>query len=129
MIQLAAIEPMVPQLATPQPPAATPAPRTPPTMEWVVDTGAPEAVAILSQMAPASSAASISQTKTSELATALGAMMPPRMVDTTSPPAISAPAASKMAAMTRAPPRLRAREPTAGPTLLATSLAPMFKAM
>src|SRR3546814_2321981 len=43
--QLAAMLVMVPQLATSQPAAATPAPSTPPTMEWVVDTGAPIQVA------------------------------------------------------------------------------------
>jgi hypothetical protein len=51
------------------------------------------------------------------------------IVDTTSPPARIAPAASKIAAMTSAPIMVSAREPTAGPTLLATSLAPMLRAM
>jgi len=41
MTQLAAILPMVGQLTAPNPVAAIPAPMTPPTMEWVVDTGAP----------------------------------------------------------------------------------------
>src|SRR3546814_12355047 len=55
--QLAAMLVMVPQLATSQPAAATPAPSTPPTMEWVVDTGAPIQVARFNQRAPASRAA------------------------------------------------------------------------
>lgn len=40
MTQLAAIVPILGQFAIPIPPAAMPAPSTPPTMEWVVDTGA-----------------------------------------------------------------------------------------
>jgi len=111
------------------PPAAMPAPSTPPTMEWVVETGAPAAVAILSQSAPASRAAVISQMKTLVSATASGLMIPLLMVLTTSPPAMMASAASKMAAMKIAPVRVRALEPTAGPMLLATSLAPMLSAM
>jgi hypothetical protein len=55
--------------------------------------------------------------------------MPLEMVVTTSPPAISAPAASNTAAITKAPAIVSAFDPTAGPTLLATSLAPMFMAM
>ena len=106
-----------------------PAPSTAPTIECVVDTGAPTAVARLSQSAPASSAASMIHTKVSESLIRSGLMMPLRMVPTTSPPAISAPAASKTAAMTSAPASVNALEPTAGPTLLATSLAPMFIAM
>ena len=51
------------------------------------------------------------------------------IVVTTSPPAISAPEVSKIAAMINAPVRVRARDPTAGPTLLATSLAPMLSAI
>ena len=39
--QLATIVPTLPQSAIPQPPAAIPAPSTPPTMEWVVETGSP----------------------------------------------------------------------------------------
>ena len=51
--QLEVILPIDPQLATPQPPAAMPAPKTPPTIEWVVDTGAPTYVAKFSHSAPA----------------------------------------------------------------------------
>ncbi len=55
--------------------------------------------------------------------------MPFLMVCTTSPPAIKAPPPSKTAAMTIAPPIVSAFDPTAGPTLLATSFAPMFIAI
>ncbi|MPN36683.1 hypothetical protein SDC9_184193 [bioreactor metagenome] len=127
--QLAAMLLIVPQLAAFMPPAAMPAPRTAPTMEWVVDTGAPMAVAKFSHKAPASNEAVISQMKRLLSRMASGLMMPPRIVATTSPPAIRAPAISKMAAMTMAPVMVMACEPTAGPTLLATSLAPMFIAM
>ncbi len=98
-------------------------------IEWVVDTGAPKAVAMFSHTAAASNAAVISQMKRSGSVTASGRMMPFWMVETTSPPAISAPAASNTAAMISAPTIDSAFEPTAGPTLLATSLAPMFIAM
>ena len=47
----------------------------------------------------------------------------------TSPPAIIAPAASKTAAISSAPIKVMAFEPTAGPTLLATSLAPILSAI
>ena len=40
--QLAAILPMVPQFTAAVPVAAIPAPSTPPTMAWVVETGAPQ---------------------------------------------------------------------------------------
>ena len=60
---------------------------------------------------------------------ALGSMMPPLMVPTTSPPATMAPSASKTAATQMAQPMVMAPEPTAGPMLLATSFAPMFMAM
>ena len=120
---------IVAQLTMLMPAAATPAPSTAPTIECVVDTGAPTAVAMFNHSAAASKAASISQMKVSVSSISSGRMMPLRMVLTTSPPAMNAPAASQTAAMTSAPTRLRAREPTAGPTLLATSLAPMFIAM
>jgi hypothetical protein len=61
--------------------------------------------------------------------TRLGSMMPFLIVETTSPPAMIAPAASNTAAMTSAPKRVSARAPTAGPTLFATSLAPMLSAI
>jgi hypothetical protein len=127
--QLATIPLSVPQLAACVPPAAMPAPSTAPMIECVVDTGAPDAVATLSQIAPASKAAVITQMKRSVSAIAAGSMIPFCTVATTSPPAIKAPAISKTAAMMIAPVIEIAREPTAGPTLLATSLAPMFIAM
>ena len=121
--------PIFPQLAMPIPPAAIPAPSTPPTIECVVETGAPRAVAMFSQMAPASNAAIISHIKVSVSVICAGSMMPFLIVLTTSPPASNAPDASKIAAIMMAPVSVNAFEPTAGPTLLATSLAPMFIAM
>ena len=44
--QEATMLPTFDQWTTPSPPAATPKPTTPPTMECVVDTGRPVAVAI-----------------------------------------------------------------------------------
>ena len=127
--QLAAIRPMVGQFTAQMPAAAMPAPITPPTMECVVETGAPIQVARFSHKADASSAAIIAQTKSRPSPSASGATIPPEMVLTTSPPAISAPAVSQIAAMISAPPMVSAFAPTAGPMLLATSLAPMFSAM
>ena len=74
-------------------------------------------------------AAIIAHTNVLVSGTMAGSMMPFLMVETTSPPAISAPALSNTAAIMSAPISDSAREPTAGPTLLATSLAPMFSAM
>src|SRR6056297_1530956 len=127
--QLAAMALMVGQLTAPKPAAAMPAPMTPPTTEWVVETGAPTHVARLTQSAADMSAAIIAQMKTSAEAIVVGAMIPLEMVETTSPPASSAPALSKIAAMAMAPPSVSALAPTAGPMLLATSLAPMLSAM
>ena len=127
--QLATILAMTAQSAMPQPPAAIPAPRTPPTMEWVVDTGAPIQVARFSHRAPARSAAVISHTKALTSSSLSAAIMPPLMVETTSPPAMMAPPASNTAAIRTAPPSDSAPDPTAGPTLLATSFAPILIAM
>src|SRR6056297_3788738 len=127
--QLAAILAMVGQFTAAKPAAAIPAPMTPPTTEWVVETGAPTLVARLTQSAAEISAASMAPTKMRASATLLGSIMPLEMVDTTSPPAKSAPADSQIAAITMAPPMVRALAPTAGPMLLATSLAPMLSAM
>ncbi len=121
--------PTVGQFTALNPAAAMPAPMTPPTMAWVVDTGAPIQVARLIHSAPANRAENIAQTKTPGWATASGATIPREMVDTTSPPASSAPAVSQIAAMIRALPMVMARAPTAGPILLATSFAPMFSAI
>ena len=127
--QLMTMAPMVSQFTRPQPPAAMPAPMTAPMMEWVVDTGAPTAVARLSQSAPASRAENMTQANSAGSLMAAGSMMPPLMVPTTSPPATMAPSASNTAATRMAQPMVMAPEPTAGPMLLATSLAPMFMAM
>ncbi len=56
-------------------------------------------------------------------------MIPFLIVETTLPPAIIAPPASKIAAMASAPAMVRAFDPTAGLTLLATSLAPILRAI
>ena len=72
-----------------------PAPITPPTMECVVETGAPTHVARLTQSAPARRAAIIAQMKVCVSATASGEIMPRDTVPTTSPPAIRAPAVSQ----------------------------------
>ena len=127
--QLAAICPIFAQSTIAKPLAAMPEPIMAPTIECVVETGAPTAVAMFSHKAAANNAAIINQTKVSESGIKLGSIMPLRMVPTTSPPAINAPAASKIAAMTNAPTSVKALEPTAGPTLLATSFAPIFIAI
>ena len=127
--QLAAILVIVGQFTAAKPAAAMPAPITPPTTEWVVDTGAPTHVARFTQRAADKSAASIAQINTWAVGRLSGAMMPLAMVLTTSPPAISAPALSNTTAIAIALPIDRAPAPTAGPMLLATSLAPMFSAM
>ena len=56
-------------------------------------------------------------------------IIPFLIVLTTSPPAINAPPPSKIAAITIAPPIVSAFDPTAGPTLFATSFAPIFMAI
>ncbi len=101
--QLAAICPIVGQFTAATPAAAIPAPITPPTMECVVDTGAPSQVARFSQSDAAISADIIAQMKICGSAIASGDTMPPEMVLTTSPPAISAPAVSKTAAIIKRP--------------------------
>src|SRR5690606_33523396 len=126
MIQLATMVPMVVQSTTPNPAALTAAPTTPPTTEWVVDTGAPKKVARLSHSAAANRADIMDHTNIMGVWNWSDDAMPLEMVWTTSPPAMMAPDASHRAAMTRAPLMVSARAPTAGPTLLATSLAPMF---
>src|SRR6056297_604535 len=127
--QLAAILAMVAQLTAAKPAAAIPAPMTPPTTEWVVETGAPTRVARLTQSAADRRAAIIAQMKMCASATLRGSMMSLEMVETTSPPASSAPALSQIAAITMAPPIESALAPTAGPMLLATSFAPILSAM
>ena len=58
-IQLAAIWPTAPQSTAEAPRPATEKPTMAPTMEWVVETGQPFMEAISSQVAAASSAASM----------------------------------------------------------------------
>ena len=95
-----------------------PAPITPPMMECAVETGAPTHVARFNHSAAAKSAAIIAQTKVSGSATASGDTISPEMVDTTSPPAISAPAAIPPAsAISGASPRLSAARRPAPATL------------
>ena len=62
--QLAAIPAIVPQLTAERPAAAMPAPMTPPTMECVVETGAPIQVARLIQRAEDTRAAIMAAVKT-----------------------------------------------------------------
>ncbi len=80
-----------------------PAPMTPPTTEWVVETGAPTHVARFTQSAEEISAAIIAQMNNCALAIPAGSMIPLEMVETTSPPANRAPALSHTAAMAMAP--------------------------
>ena len=127
--QLAAILLIVVQLTALKPAAAIPAPITPPTTECVVDTGAPTQVARLTHKAADKRAAIIAQIKTSADCIVVGAIMPFAIVETTSPPAMIAPALSKTAAIAIAPAMVNAFAPTAGPILFATSFAPMLSAM
>ena len=127
--QLAAIFAIVGQLITARPAAAAPPPMTPPTMEWVVETGALSAVARLIHRAAARRAHTIRSRKDSTLKDSSGLMIPFATVLTTSPPASSAPALSHTTAIVRAAPIERTPPPTAGPMLFATSLAPMLSAM
>ena len=129
MTQDAAIAPIVSQLTAAKPAAAIPAPITPPTTECVVETGAPTNVARFTHKAADKSAAIIAQMNVSGVPMLSGAIMPLAMVETTSPPAINAPADSKTTAIAMAPPIVSALAPTAGPILLATSFAPMFNAI
>ena len=129
MNQLAAIFAIVPQFTALKPAAATPAPITPPTTECVVETGAPIQVARLTHNAADNNAAIIAQIKVADDCIVLGSTIPFAMVETTSPPAIKAPALSNIIAIAMAPARVREFAPTAGPILLATSFAPMLMAM
>ena len=117
------------QFTASSPPPAMPAPSTPPTTACVVETGAPSQVDRFTHRAAAIIAQIITRTNPSEVAKPSGATMPPAMVSTTSPPASTAPRLSNTAAISSAPPMVSTLAPTAGPTLLATSLAPMLSAM
>ncbi len=112
-----------------KPEAAIPAPTTPPTMACVVETGAPRYVARWIHSAADSMAAVMTSTNSTTRIDSSGRKIRFDTVSTTSPPARMAPAASQIAAMTSALVMVSARLPTAGPMLLATSLAPTFSAM
>ena len=127
--QLATIPPSSSQFATPKPPAAIPAPKTPPTIACVVETGAPIAVAACSQIAPEIKAANINIINVLLSPIASIEIIPERTVSTTSPPAINAPEISQTAAIIIAPVIVNALEPTAGPILFATSFAPILNAI
>ena len=86
--QLMAMAPTWPQLteSTEMPTAAKPT--IAPTMEWVVETGQPRTLAIISQAPAANRADIIPYTSNSgESASSSGSIMPLRMVAVTSPPA------------------------------------------
>ncbi len=127
--QLAVIAAIDGQLTADSPAAATPPPATPPTIACVVDTGARMKVDRWIHRAAAISAATISRVSVAASSISPGSTIPAAIVSTTRPPAMSAPATSQTAAMASAPPMRITRAPTAGPTLLATSLAPMLSAM
>ena len=129
-IQLAAIRPILAHRMAPKPPPTKPKPTTAPTMEWVVETGIPRAVATWSQMAAASRAEVMPQRMRLGLgAKTAGSTMPFRTVSVTWEPTRTAPASSKTAAMITACFRVKAPDPTEVPMALARSLAPMFQAM
>ena len=105
----------------------------PPMMLWVVETGSPSLVAIVSQTAAAIIAAMNAYIRS--LANSLVTVsksterMPLRTVSVTASPAKNAPANSNTAATITACFNVNAREPTEVPIALATSLAPMFQAI
>src|SRR3546814_2590677 len=113
-IQLAAIAAMVVQLTSPKPATVMPAPRMPPTIECVVETGAFNRVARLIHRAAAKSALSIRSRNAVTLTSGPGEMMPLETVLTTSAPANSAPAASQTAAIRTAARTVSTLPPTAG---------------
>ena len=94
-----------------------------------METGAPRIVARFTHIAAAKRADIMAFIKILLSGTSFGSIIPFEIVETTSPPANKAPALSKTAAISSAANILMAFEPTAGPTLLATSLAPIFRAI
>ena len=76
MNQLAAILDIVTQLTRPKPAPAMPAPITPPTIEWVVDTGAFKKVARLIHNAAANRALSIKLRKSVAVIPSSGLIIP-----------------------------------------------------
>ena len=123
------IVPMTGQDTTENPAATMPAPTTPPTTEWVVETGARRKVAMWIHIAEASPAELMTRMKSRAERSICGLRSLEETVVTTSPPASRAPEASHTAAMASAPVMVSARPPTAGPMLLATSLAPTLSAI
>ena len=101
-----------------------------PTIEWVVDTGHPFVLAIKSQVPAAHNAESIPIINIFSFPTyRLGSTIPFLIVEVTSPPAKYAPRNSKTAAIKIACLKVIALLPTEVPMALATSLAPIPKAM
>ena len=127
--QLAAIAAIVPQFTIDSPATVKPAPKIPPTIECVVDTGELKKVARFIHNAAANKALSIKYLKLVTETSVPGEIIPLETVLTTSPPANKAPELSHTAAIKTAVPTVITLPPTAGPILLATSLAPIFKAM
>lgn len=103
-----------------------PAPTIQPITECVADTGLFVYVAMLIQTAEPKRVASMIPINIFGSGTAETSMIPPLIVSATSPPAMIAPAASKIHAIRIAPAIVIAPEPTAGPILLATSFAPIL---
>ena len=104
-------------------------------IEWVVDTGRPIRVAMVSQVAAAIIAAmkpnamSWESTASTVPSAKSTVRIPLRTVSVTASPAKKAPLNSNTAAMITACFRVRARDPTEVPIAFATSFAPMFQAM
>ena len=105
-------------------------PTIPPIMECVVETGQPRRVANSSHRAAESSADIMMKANCmGSMVMAEKSTIPLRMVLVTSPPAMTAPLTSKMAATTSACLMVRVPAPTLVPKELATSLPPMLNAM
>ena len=111
------------------PATVRPAPRIPPTIEWVVETGELKKVAKLIQRAAASNALNIKYLNCVVFINSPGDIIPFETVLTTSPPANKAPELSQTAAIITAVPTDITFPPTAGPILFATSFAPIFSAI
>ena len=102
-------------------------------MECVVETGRPNLVAIVNQVAAAIIAAMKPNAISCEISGVTDSKstskIPFLTVSVTASPAKKAPANSKIAAIITACFNVSAREPTEVPIALATSFAPMFHAM
>ena len=111
-------------------PTVIAAPTMPPMIECVVDTGYPMRFANSSHSAADNNADIMMFMKSLGLTATLDrSTMPLRMVSVTSPPAITAPLTSKMAATSSACFMVSVPAPTLVPKELATSLPPTLKAM